>query len=178
MSSMKRMATVALDGCFGCHMSFLDIDDRLCELAGLADLVYSPLVDVKLFPDAVDLALVEGAVGSEEDYEKIKQVRMHTRTLVSLGDCAVTANVPGMRNPFTLQALYERAYLENVDLHRRIPEKMVPRLRQPLLPVHHVVAVDVFVPGCPPSAETIFHVVTELLHERLPELSGMTRFGA
>ena len=178
MSGLKRLATVALDGCFGCHMSFLDIDERLSDLAGLADLVYSPLVDIKLFPDAVDLALVEGAVGSEEDYEKIRQVRQHTRTLVSLGDCAVTANVPGMRNPFALQTLYERSYLENVDLCAQIPEKMVPRLRQPLVPVHHVVAVDVFVPGCPPSAETIFHVVTELLHERMPDLSGMTRFGA
>ncbi len=178
MKSVKRMATVLLDGCFGCHMSFLDIDDRISDLAGLAALVYSPLVDTKLFPEAVDLALVEGAVGSEEDYEKIRQVRMHTETLVSLGDCAVTANVPGMRNPFALQAVYERSYLENVDLYPHIPEKMLPKQRRQVVPVHQVVEVDVYVPGCPPSAETIFHVIMELLHDRMPDLSGMTRFGA
>ena len=101
--SKKRMATVWLDGCSGCHMSFLDIDERLLTLAESADLVYSPLVDAKIFPEAVDVTLVEGAVSSEEDLHKIKMVRERTAILVSLGDCAVTANVPGMRNPFSTE---------------------------------------------------------------------------
>jgi len=96
--SKKRLATVWLDGCSGCHMSFLDIDERLLTLAESADLVYSPLVDAKVFPEGVDVTLVEGAVSSEEDLRKIKMVRQRTTILVSLGDCAVTANVPGMRN--------------------------------------------------------------------------------
>src|SRR5579885_2498363 len=95
-----RLATVWLDGCSGCHMSFLDLDERLIELAQKADLVYSPLVDAKEFPPDVDVTLVEGAVSSEEDFHKIKIVRERTKTLVSLGDCAITANVPAMRNPF------------------------------------------------------------------------------
>src|SRR5436305_6551169 len=98
--SKKKLATVWLDGCSGCHMSFLDMDERLLELAEQADLVYSPLVDRKDFPDSVDIALVEGSVSNEDDLTKIKKVRAHTRILVSLGDCAVTSNVPGMRNAF------------------------------------------------------------------------------
>ena len=96
--SKKRIATVWLDGCSGCHMSFLDMDERLLAIAGAADLVYSPLVDAKEFPENVDVTLVEGAVSSEEDLHKIKLVRERTKILISLGDCAVTANVPGMRN--------------------------------------------------------------------------------
>ena len=98
--SKVRIATVWLDGCSGCHMSFLDMDERLLELAEHIDLVYSPLVDLKDFPQDVDVTLVEGAVSTEEDLERIEKVRAHSKLLVSLGDCAVTGNVPAMRNPF------------------------------------------------------------------------------
>src|SRR6516162_8046390 len=98
--SKARIATVWLDGCSGCHMSFLDMDERLIELAALVDIVYSPLVDNKIFPEEVDLTLVEGSVSSEEDLSKIKKIREHTRLLISLGDCAITGNVPSLRNPF------------------------------------------------------------------------------
>jgi len=175
--SKKRLATVWLDGCSGCHMSFLDIDLRLIALAELADLVYSPLVDAKVFPENVDITLVEGAVSSDEDLHKIQMVRARTTTLVSLGDCAVTANVPGMRNPFGTKAVYERAYKENVTLDPGIPDE-VPHLLPYARPIHEVVEVDVFVPGCPPHADVIFFAVTELLNGRKPDLSVMTRFGA
>ncbi len=176
--SKKRLATVWLDGCSGCHMSFLDMDERLIELAGKVDLVYSPLVDLKEFPPEVDVALIEGAVSSEEDLHKIQVVRRHTTTLVSLGDCAVTANIPGMRNPFPTKSIYDRAYKENVTLNPGTPDRVVPRLLPYARPVHEVVPVDVFVPGCPPSADTIYYVLTELLEGRQPELSTRTRFGA
>jgi NAD-reducing hydrogenase small subunit len=176
--SKKRMATVWLDGCSGCHMSFLDIDERLLTLSTMADLVYSPLVDAKVFPEDVDVTLVEGAVSSEEDLHKIKLVREKTKTLVSLGDCAVTANVPGMRNPFGTKPVYDRAYRENVTCDPGIPNQIVPALLPYSRPVHEVVPVDVFVPGCPPSADTIFYVVKELLEGRQPDLSSRTRFGS
>jgi NAD-reducing hydrogenase small subunit len=91
MSNKKTLATVWLDGCSGCHMSFLDIDERLLALAEKADLVYSPLVDRKNFPEMVDVTLIEGAVSNEDDLAKIRKVRAHTKILVSLGDCAVTS---------------------------------------------------------------------------------------
>lgn len=176
--SKLRLATVWLDGCSGCHMSFLDIDERLLAIADKADLVYSPLVDTKVFPEGVDITLVEGAVSSEEDLHKIQLVRERTKTLVSLGDCAVTANVPGMRNSFGVKAVCERAYRENVTLEAGTPQEVVPALLPRVRPVHEVVPVDVFVPGCPPSADVIFYVLSELLEGRSPQPGTKTRFGA
>jgi NAD-reducing hydrogenase small subunit len=168
---------VWLDGCSGCHMSFLDMDERLLDVAARADLVYSPLVDVKEFPAMVDVTLVEGAVSSEDDLEKIRMVRAHTRILVSLGDCAVTANVPGMRNPYGPGPLLQRAYIENVTINAQLPSQVVPKLLAKSRPVHKVVDVDVFLPGCPPSADQIFWVVDELLAGRIPDTAKMSRFG-
>jgi NAD-reducing hydrogenase small subunit len=176
--SKLRLATVWLDGCSGCHMSFLDIDERILAVAEKADLVYSPLVDTKEFPENVDVALVEGAVSNEEDLHKIQMIRARTKTLVSLGDCAVTANVPAMRNPFFTKEVYDRAYRENVTFDPGTPTQVVPRLLPYARPVHEIVPVDVFVPGCPPSAEVIFYVVSELLEGRTPDLTARTRFGA
>jgi NAD-reducing hydrogenase small subunit len=157
-------------------MSFLDMDERLLEVAELADIVYSPLVDTKEYPLDVDVCLVEGAVSSEDDLAKIKLVRERTKTLVSFGDCAVTANVPGMRNPIGVQPLLDRAYLENVTLNPGIPLDVVPALLPTSRPVHRVVTVDVFLPGCPPSADLIHAALIDLIEGRMPDTSG-ARFG-
>ncbi len=172
-----RLATIWLDGCSGCHMSFLDLDERLIEIAERAELVYSPLIDVKEYPEGVDVCLVEGAVASEADLVKIRRVRDRTRTLVAFGDCAVTSNVPGMRNPIGPQPLLARAYLENVTLNAQVPSQVVPRLLPTVLPVHAVVDVDVFLPGCPPSADLIYTALDDLLAGRRPDLSHRARFG-
>jgi NAD-reducing hydrogenase small subunit len=142
-----------------------------------ADIVFGALVDTKEFPDDVDVTLVEGAVSSEDDLRKILEVRSKTKILVSLGDCAVTANVPGMRNPYGPKPILERAYLENVTLHPGIPTDVVPRLLDEVRPVHAVVRVDVFIPGCPPSADTIFNAIDALLSGQTPDVSGVTIFG-
>jgi NAD-reducing hydrogenase small subunit len=176
MTARPRLATVWLDGCSGCHMSFLDMDERLLEIAERADIVYSPLIDVKEYPADVDFCLVEGAVSSEDDLHKIKLVRERTRTLISFGDCAVTANVPGMRNPIGVQPLLERAYVENVTLNPGIPLNVVPALLPTARPVHHVVTVDVFLPGCPPSADLIYQSLVDLIEGRTPDTHG-ARFG-
>jgi len=175
--SKIRLATVWMDGCSGCHMSFLDLDERLLDLADQIELVYSPLVDRKEFPAEVDVTLVEGAVSSVEDLERIQNVRAHSRLLVSLGDCAVTANVPSMRNPFLLDKVLERAYVENASQRAGIPCEVIPRLLPKVIPVHEAVKIDLFVPGCPPHRDLIHHVLSELVEGRTPELAH-ARFGA
>jgi NAD-reducing hydrogenase small subunit len=174
--SKPTFATVWLDGCSGCHMSFVDMDERLLEIVDRADLVYSPLIDVKTFPAHVDFALVEGAVSSVDDLERIRMVRERTTTLLSFGDCAVTANVPGMRNPIGVAPLLERAYVENVTRNPGAPTQVVPALLPTARPIHRVVDVDVFLPGCPPSADLIYGVLIDLIEGRVPDTAG-ARFG-
>ena len=177
MSDVKTLATVWLDGCSGCHMSLLDMDERLIELSSQFTLVYSPLVDSKTFPERVDVTLVEGAVASEEDLKKIRRIREHTRVLVSLGDCALTGNVSAMRNTCGVQPVLLRVYEQNVDLQQQVPTAGVPAPLDRVRPVHEVVPVDVFVPGCPPPADTIYQVLSELLAGHLPTLGGIAHFG-
>ena len=176
--SKTKLATVWLDGCSGCHMSFLDLDERLLELAELVDIVYSPLVDAKEFPESVDIALVEGAVASEADEEKIRKVRAHTRTLVAMGDCSITGNVPAMRNPIGVQAILERAYIQNASAQQQIPTLGVPKLLSQVRPIRDFVKVDVFLPGCPPSPETFHTALTSLITGEPMDIPALTRFGA
>jgi NAD-reducing hydrogenase small subunit len=176
--SKIKLATVWLDGCSGCHMSFLDMDERLLELSAQFDLVYSPLVDFKVYPEAVDVALVEGAISSVEDERKIQAIRKHTKFLIAMGDCAVTGNVPSMRNPFGPKAVLERAYRQNVAAQAQIPCVLVPALLEKVRPVHEFVKVDMYLPGCPPSADTFYTVLSDLFAERTPDVASLTRFGA
>ncbi len=175
--SRPTLATVWLDGCSGCHMSFLDLDERLLELAAKAELVYSPLVDRKEFPERVDVTLVEGAVATDEDLEKIRLIRRRTGILVSLGDCAVTGNVAALRNPFGTDAVLERAYDEHVVGAPGRPHRDLPLLLERVTPVHERVPVDLVIPGCPPSADLIWHALLELVEGRVPDLTADTRFG-
>jgi NAD-reducing hydrogenase small subunit len=180
MDRMK-MATVWLGGCSGCHMSFLDLDEWLIDLAERVDLVYSPLVDVKNYPEDVAVALVEGAVANEENLEMIRRVRARTKVLISFGDCAVTGNVTALRNPLGVALeILRPVYAERGDLNAQIPEEaqIVPVLLDRVQPVHAVVSVDYFLPGCPPPAGRIRAVLEALLDGREPRLEGdERRFG-
>jgi NAD-reducing hydrogenase small subunit len=159
-------------------MSFLDIDERLFELVKKVDIVYSPLVDAKSLPAQVDVGILEGSISTDEDLHKARAFREHCKILVSLGDCAVSGNVPAMRNPFKLAEVMDRSYRENVTTHPVIPVVCVPALLPTVRPVHGCVAVDFFVPGCPPSADAIWYVLSELIEGRLPDPNTVTRFGA
>lgn len=175
-----RLATVWLGGCSGCHMSFLDLDERLLELAERADLVYSPIADVKKFPADVDVTLVEGAVTNDENEAMARRVRRSSRFVVSFGDCATTGNVTAMRNPFRTEELLERSYRELADAPARLPldHPTLARLLPQARPLHEVIPVDAFLHGCPPTADEIWLAVESLLAGRIPQLPNVyQRYG-
>jgi NAD-reducing hydrogenase small subunit len=161
-------------------MSFLDLDERLIDLAGIADLCYSPIMDVKEFPE-VDLVLVEGAVANEDHLREIRKIRARSKVLVAFGDCAVTGNVTALRNLFSLEDVLNRAYRENASVVSAIPlggeDGIIPKLLPRVLRVQDVVKVDHFLPGCPPSADAIFEFVTTLLAGGAPATENR-KFGA
>jgi NAD-reducing hydrogenase small subunit len=147
------------------------------EVAKKADLVYGPLVDAQEFPEAVDVTFVEGAVSSQDDLKLVEAIRKHTRLLVALGDCAVTSNVPAMRNAFPVKKLLERIYVEGASPSAGVPADSVPALLKNAVPVQQVVKVDLHVPGCPPRADSIAFVLGELLAGRKPDLASKVKFG-
>jgi NAD-reducing hydrogenase small subunit len=150
-----RLATAWLGSCSGCHMSFLDLDEWLFDLAGMADVVFSPLADIKEFPPDVDVTLVEGAIANEDNLELALAIRRNSRIVVSFGDCAVTGNVTALRNRNgSPEALLQRIYADQVDI-AAIPDQVVPALLPEVKALHEVIGIDVYLPGCPPSAEEI-----------------------
>jgi NAD-reducing hydrogenase small subunit len=164
-------------------MSFLDLDEWLLELAQKVDVVYSPVgSDLKEFPEGVDVCLVEGGVANTDNLELIHLVRQRTKTLVSFGDCAVTANVPAMRNMLHgADPVLRRCYIELSDEAPQLPDEpgIVPPLLEQVRPVHEIVPVDVFLPGCPPSADRIRTALEALLQGEKPLMQGrdMLKFG-
>jgi NAD-reducing hydrogenase small subunit len=162
-------------GCSGCHMSLLDMDERIATVLSLVDLRSSPITDLK-HPDAtgVDVGILEGGINNTANEEVAKNMRSHCKILVALGDCAVFGGVPAMRNFFTIEESLKRAYIEteSTDASGKIPND--PELCVPtkVRALQDVVPVDVFVPGCPPSADTIFLALSELAQGRIPELKG------
>lgn len=178
MTQKTKIATIWLSGCSGCHMSFLDQDELLLDLAKRIQLVYSPIVDIKVFPVDVDVTLVEGAVANEEQLALLKEARERTKTLISLGDCAVTGNVTALRNAWSEsdRAVLEREFIENTDLNPQVPVD-VPKLLTKVRPLHEIVKIDYFIPGCPPPAGLINYVLTELLSGRTPNMEGRSKYG-
>ncbi len=170
-----KVATDWMCGCAGCHMSLLDIDERILKLIELVDLRSSPITDLKV-PDecGVDVGVLEGGINNTANEHQAKLMRSRCKILVSLGDCAVFGGVPAMRNYFTLEEALRRAYIEteSTDSEGQIPSH--PDIMEPTLvrAVHELVPVDIFIPGCPPDADIIFYALAELAQGRIPDLTG------
>jgi NAD-reducing hydrogenase small subunit len=161
-------------------MSFLDMDERLIELAAKIELVYSPIADVKEFPADVDVTLVEGAVSNDENEHMARTIRRNSRFIVSFGDCATAGNVTAMRNKYPREALLRRAYVELArgDVPTLPDDPNLAKLLVRAKPLHEVVPVDLFLHGCPPSPEEIWLAVSALVEGRVPELPAVyQRYG-
>ncbi len=173
--SKPKISSDWLGACAGCHMSLLDMDERLLEIIEAADIRATPITDLKQ-PDAdgVEVGILSGAVNLSTHVEVAKRMRQRAKTLVALGDCAVFGGVAAHRNLCGLQAALRRAYLEaeSNDASARIPEHPDLGVPEEVRALHEVVPVDIFVPGCPPRAEVIFYLLNELAHGRTPKIEG------
>lgn len=173
-----RVGTIWLDGCSGCHMSFLDMDERIIELAQYIDVVYSPYVDAKEIPNDVDLFIVEGALSTDHDIKIIKEIRKNSKKILALGDCAVTGNISAMKNLFGTDAVLEKGYFDLADINKgEYPNLIVPKLLDKVIPLNEAIDVDFFVPGCPTPADAIYEVIKGVLFEKEIDISSLTRFG-
>jgi NAD-reducing hydrogenase small subunit len=164
MAEKPRVATVSLCGCFGCHMSLLDIDERILQLVDLVTFDRTPLTDIKTLGDC-DLGLIEGGVANAENVEVLRAFRRRCKTLVAVGACAVNGGIPAMRNQFSLAECLRESYCDGIGVHNPgIPnDPEIPLLLNQVHPIHEVVAIDYFLPGCPPSADAIWTFLTAFL---------------
>ena len=165
-----RVATTSLAGCFGCHMSLLDIDDRILKLVELVDFDKSPIDDIKEFTGPCAVGLVEGGCANEENVRVLRDFRTHCGILISIGDCAINGGIPALRNTIPLRECLEEAYLNGPTVYnpsKQIPDDPeLPLVLDRVYPCHEVVKIDYHLPGCPPPADTLWEALVALLTDK------------
>ena len=169
-----KVATTSLAGCFGCHMSLLDIDERILALVEIIDFDKSPINDIKTFSGRCAVGLIEGGCANEHNVRVLQDFRRHCDVLVAVGDCATMGGIPALRNRIPLRECLEEAYVDGVTVHNpegRIPnDPEIPLLLNQVLPAQEVVRIDFHLSGCPPSADTIWAALNALLTDAPLEL--------
>ena len=177
MSTRKlKVATCSLAGCFGCHMSFLDMDERIVALIDHIEFDRSPLTDIKQVSDC-DIGLIEGGLCNEENVHVLEEFRKHCKILVAVGACAINGGVPALRNHYTVQECLEESYLKGLGVvDPQIPnDPELPALLPKVIPIHALVQVDYFLPGCPPPADAFVELLDAVLQQREPRLDYQLR---
>ena len=167
-----KVATTSLGGCFGCHMSFLDIDERIVDLAEVIEFDRSPFTDIKHCSEIVDIGLIEGGVCNSENVHTLREFRKSCKILVAIGACAINGGLPAMRNFVPLEECLAEAYLTGEGLENpQVPNDIeLPLLLDKVHPIHELVKVDYFLPGCPPSANAFWKFLTDLAAGKKPVL--------
>jgi NAD-reducing hydrogenase small subunit len=171
MVAKIKIATTSLAGCFGCHMSLLDIDERIVQLADLVEFNRSPITDIKHCAPC-DIGLIEGGVCNAENVHVLREFRHNCKILVAVGACAINGGLPALRNAVPLEQCLREAYLDGIGVENpQIPnDPELPLLLNQVHPIHEVVKIDYSLPGCPPSAEVFWKFLTDLIAGREPEL--------
>jgi NAD-reducing hydrogenase small subunit len=174
MSEKPKLATASLAGCFGCHMSILDLDERILDVVEVLQFDKSPIDDIKDFTGRCLVGLIEGGCCNEENVHNLKRFRENCDVLISLGECAIMGGLPAMRNSVPLEECLEEAYLDGPTVYN--PDRVIPNdpelplLLNKVYPCHDIVKIDYFLPGCPPPADAIFKAVTDLVSGKAPDL--------
>lgn len=181
MSDKKKIATISLAGCFGCHMSLLDIDLKIIDLVELVEFNKSPITDIKEFTKRCDFGLIEGGVCNDENVHTLRDFRKNCDILISMGECAIMGGLPAMRNNKNLKECLEEAYInvpttpsyKNIIPHH----EDIPRILDKVYPCHEVVKIDYYIPGCPPSGEALWVALSALLTGKEPKLEyGLLKY--
>lgn len=166
--SKPLIATASLAGCFGCHMSFLDIDERILKLVELVDIGKSPITDIKTFTQEYDIGIIEGGCCNSENVHVLRDFRKNCKTLISLGECAIMGGLPAMRNGIPIEECLNEAYLNGptvkLNTEAIMPnDKELPMILDKVYPAHEIVKIDYFLPGCPPRADLIWEALLALV---------------
>lgn len=166
--SKPVVATASLAGCFGCHMSLLDIDDRILKLIELVEFNKSPIDDIKTFTKECDIGLIEGGCCNSENVENLQEFRKHCKILISVGECAIMGGLPAMRNGLSVKECLEEAYLNSPTVDDNIIpcDDELPMILDRVYPCHEIVKIDYFLPGCPPRADLLWEALVALLEGR------------
>ncbi len=165
----KIVATTSLAGCFGCHMSLLDIDEKILDLIELVEFDKSPINDIKKFTRIADIGLIEGGCCNHENVHILKEFRANCKILVSVGECAIMGGLPALRNTIPLKECFEEAFLNGPsvagnNLDNVIPnDEELPVILDKVYPCHEIVKIDYHLPGCPPTAELIWEALYALI---------------
>jgi NAD-reducing hydrogenase small subunit len=171
--SKPIIATASLAGCFGCHMSVLDIDERILQLIDLVEFHKSPIDDIKKFTKMCDVGLIEGGCCNSENVENLRAFRKNCKILISVGECAIMGGLPALRNGIPIKECLEEAYLKCPTVDDKIipNDEELPIMLDQVYPCHEVVKIDYFLPGCPPSADLIWAALTALLEGKKLDLA-------
>ncbi len=173
--SKPIVATISLAGCFGCHMSLLDIDEKIFDLVNLVEFHKGPLTDIKNFEKMCDIGIIEGGCCNTENIEVLEMFRRNCRVLISLGECAITGGLPSMRNGIPIMECLKEAYVDGIGLdleesHEIPDDEELPKILDKVYPCHEIVKIDYFIPGCAPRAELIWEFLMAIIENRSPNI--------
>jgi len=165
----KRVATTSLAGCFGCHMSMLDIDLGLLDLIEVVQFDKSPITDIKKFSKRCDIGIIEGGCSNTHNFEVLRAFRENCDILVSVGECAIWGGLPALRNTIPLEDCLKEAYLDSLTSEENetiIPNhEDIPKILNKVYSNHEIVKIDYHIPGCPPNSNHIWNVIKNILFE-------------